>query len=221
VEADGSFNVEIPADTPVQLQVLDEEGLAVASCRWIWVKQSENRGCIGCHEDPELTPENRFVLAVRQPGKVLAPPVEERRTVGFREHVWPIIASRCATAACHASSRTPLRLPNRDDEEGALKAFAALTARGPDLQPLYVDPGRARTSLLAWKLRGRALARPWDRDHGARKRTRQRSLKRMPPEKSGVTLPEKERQTILEWLDLGAPWQAVPHDPPAKARESR
>ena len=35
---------------------LDDDGLAVASCDWIWVKQREFRGCIGCHEDPELTP---------------------------------------------------------------------------------------------------------------------------------------------------------------------
>ncbi len=27
----------------------------------------ESRGCIGCHEDRELTPPNRHVLALRKP----------------------------------------------------------------------------------------------------------------------------------------------------------
>jgi hypothetical protein len=32
VEADGSFNVEVPASTPLLLQALDERGLALATC---------------------------------------------------------------------------------------------------------------------------------------------------------------------------------------------
>jgi len=58
VEADGSFNVEVPADVPLLLQTLDERGLALATCGWFWVKPREKRGCIGCHEDPERVPEN-------------------------------------------------------------------------------------------------------------------------------------------------------------------
>ena len=61
VEEDGSFNVEIPANTPIELQILDADGMALRSCGWIWAKNHEPRGCIGCHEDNELTPENRFV----------------------------------------------------------------------------------------------------------------------------------------------------------------
>jgi hypothetical protein len=64
VMEDGSFHVEVPADTPLELQALDAEGLALRTCGWIWVKNRENRGCIGCHEDGELTPENRFTDAM-------------------------------------------------------------------------------------------------------------------------------------------------------------
>ena len=31
-----------------------------------WVMPGERRGCIGCHEDRELTPPNRHVLALRE-----------------------------------------------------------------------------------------------------------------------------------------------------------
>jgi hypothetical protein len=67
VEADGSFHIDIPADVAVQLELLDADGRALANCDWIWVKPREFRGCIGCHEDPELTPPNRFVEAARRP----------------------------------------------------------------------------------------------------------------------------------------------------------
>ena len=33
---------------------------------WLWVMPGERRGCIGCHEDRELTPPNRHVQALRK-----------------------------------------------------------------------------------------------------------------------------------------------------------
>ena len=66
IEKDGSFNIEIPANIPVELQTLDADGMALRSCGWIWAKNHEPRGCIGCHEDGELTPENVFVDAVKR-----------------------------------------------------------------------------------------------------------------------------------------------------------
>ena len=42
------------------VELLDEAGMALRSCGWIWVRNRETRGCIGCHEDGERAPENRF-----------------------------------------------------------------------------------------------------------------------------------------------------------------
>ncbi|QOY86145.1 HzsA-related protein [Paludibaculum fermentans] len=64
VEADGSFHLEIPANTKVKLQTLDAAGQVMRSSGWVWVRNKENRGCIGCHEDPELAPENVEAQAV-------------------------------------------------------------------------------------------------------------------------------------------------------------
>ena len=73
VEKDGSFHIEAPAATPLKLQALDSNGVVRASCRWIWVKPKENLGCVGCHEDPELMPENAFPAALARPATLLAP----------------------------------------------------------------------------------------------------------------------------------------------------
>ncbi len=64
VEADGSFFLEVPADQPLQLELLGPGGVLAADHSGFWVRPNENRGCIGCHEDPELAPENRVALAL-------------------------------------------------------------------------------------------------------------------------------------------------------------
>lgn len=96
VESDGSFFVEIPARTPLRLETLDADGRvlrAMSSYFYFWVMPNERRGCIGCHEDRELTPPNRQVTALRkaphrllrkpppgdQPVKGVAPPIRKQR----------------------------------------------------------------------------------------------------------------------------------------------
>jgi hypothetical protein len=65
VHADGSFMVEVPADTPLRIDLIDErEQVLAALTSGLWVRPNENRGCIGCHENPEIAPGNRLPLAV-------------------------------------------------------------------------------------------------------------------------------------------------------------
>lgn len=64
VEADGSFFIEVPADQPLHLELVGPDGVLAKDHSGFWVRPNENRGCIGCHEDPELAPENRAILAL-------------------------------------------------------------------------------------------------------------------------------------------------------------
>jgi len=67
VEIDGSFQLKVMADTPFRIRTLDEKGNDVGgSCSWLWLRPNERRGCIGCHEDPELAPDNRMPLAIQK-----------------------------------------------------------------------------------------------------------------------------------------------------------
>jgi len=75
VHPDGSFFVEVPADVPLRLALLGSDGIEIAAFQsGIWVRPNENRGCIGCHEDPRLAPENRQPLAVLEPPVSLVRP---------------------------------------------------------------------------------------------------------------------------------------------------
>jgi hypothetical protein len=65
VAADGSFYLKVMADTPIRIQTLDEKGNVInGPCAPIWLRPNERRGCVGCHEDHEMAPENRIALAV-------------------------------------------------------------------------------------------------------------------------------------------------------------
>jgi hypothetical protein len=218
VETDGSFNVVLPADTPLLLQTVDERGLALGTCGWFWVKPKENRACIGCHEDPELVPENEYVQALRRlPTQVLTPP-EQRRSVTFIQDVVPILQKSCATAQCHGSTMSPLNLPLAAAAPNAAdlqKAYSALTAPVSSItlsseeSPAagkYIDAGRARTSRLVWILLGENTARAWD---PAAKATRAPTKHRPDPQTGAVPqLGAEELKTVLLWIDLGAQFDA-------------
>jgi hypothetical protein len=79
---DGSFQVRIPANTPVQLSLLDTSGTVLRTSAWLWVRNHAAQGCVGCHEDPERTPPNRLMKALSAPAPVLNPPPEGRRILG-------------------------------------------------------------------------------------------------------------------------------------------
>ncbi len=213
VHEDGSFNLEVPANIPIQLQTLDEHGMALRSCGWIWARNRERRGCIGCHEDGELVPDNVFVESVRYPSIRLTLPPKRRRTVDFRRDVMPILANKCTV--CHAAGGVEPRLDvarRSSSDSGPApwfnRAYRSLLApaRPNDLDCVagrYVTPGQARTSPLVWHMFGRNTSRPWD------KKFLDRPVKRIPPDE-GPPLTDDERRTIVEWIDMGALWNGIP-----------
>lgn len=74
--ADGSFYVELPGDVPVRFETVDDRGRRVRGpSTWLWVRPNEHRGCVGCHQDPELAPDNRVPEAlVGEPVILPSPP---------------------------------------------------------------------------------------------------------------------------------------------------
>jgi Tol biopolymer transport system component/mono/diheme cytochrome c family protein len=172
---DGSYQVQVPANTPIQLQLLDADGLAVRTSAWLWVRNHGQQGCIGCHEDPERTPPNRFVNALAQPAPVLDLPPDRRRTPGYAAEVEPVVKARCL--ACHGEGG---REPRLDAGVAALRP--------------WIVPGEARRSRLVWHLLGRNTARPWDPEAG---------LAAHPMPADAQPLTPEEIQAFLEWIDLG------------------
>lgn len=67
VAEDGSFYLKVIADTPFQIQTVDKDGKVLhGTSDWIWLRPNERRGCVGCHQDPEMVPGNIVPLAVKK-----------------------------------------------------------------------------------------------------------------------------------------------------------
>ena len=50
IEPDGSFKIEVPADTPIGITTVDSEGRAFQThTNWVQVRPGERRTCNGCH----------------------------------------------------------------------------------------------------------------------------------------------------------------------------
>ena len=59
VESDGSFFLHVPGDQPLRMELRDRSGRVIAGEHgWFWMRQGEQRVCVGCHAGPERTPEN-------------------------------------------------------------------------------------------------------------------------------------------------------------------
>lgn len=69
---DGSFFVEVPANTPIALQAVDAEGRSeLNEMSWIYLRPGERRSCIGCHHHRQAAPAN----AGKPPMAVLTRPL--------------------------------------------------------------------------------------------------------------------------------------------------
>jgi Hydrazine synthase alpha subunit middle domain/WD40-like Beta Propeller Repeat len=203
IKPDGSFFAEVPANIPVKVQIIDDNGMSLKSGSWIWVRNHEPRGCIGCHEDPELVPQNRMVDAVtRKPLRLTMPPAR-RRTVSFHDNLLPVVEKHCSTASCHGEgSNHAIYLPAvKSSEENSRSLYETLTAASSGKAPGtgdYVHPGMARTSPLIWHIMGKNTSKKWDSTY--------LETYNKTDQGPGLLTPEEIRM-FIEWIDLGAHWK--------------
>ena len=196
VEADGSAYFEVPANTFVYFQALDAEGKMVQSMRsGAYLQPGEKYGCVGCHENRvgEAAPVTAKPLAMqRAPSKLdgsynLAglekgtPP----HFYSFQREVQPVFTAKCVS--CHDYGKPAGNKINLSGDRGAffctsyvdLWALGYITCIGggpASIQPAYSWGSHA--SKLTKKLYG----------HGK------------------VTLTDEERDRVITWMDVNAPY---------------
>ena len=65
VARDGSFFVQVPAERPLQIELLDSAGKTLKrETGFFWMRRGEQRGCVGCHAGPETAPENAVPMVL-------------------------------------------------------------------------------------------------------------------------------------------------------------
>jgi hypothetical protein len=101
VEDDGSVFFEVPADTYVFFQLLDQDKKMIQTMRsGTMVKPGEVLGCVGCHDDRRMTPTLGYSpMALQKEPQQMNGWFGEARKFGFMEEVQPVFTKNCVS--CH------------------------------------------------------------------------------------------------------------------------
>ena len=100
VEEDGSVIFKAPANTPISIQPLDKDGVAIQWMRsWVTGQPGEVVSCIGCHEDQNQIAIPKRVIASQKAPVSLTLPEGGVRSFTFDLEIQPILDRACI--ACH------------------------------------------------------------------------------------------------------------------------
>ena len=200
VDASGSVTFEAPAGVPLQLQALDENGMAVMTMRtFIHLQPGEQVSCVGCHEPRTSTPASEPLPADAQVLK-LKPPSGPQYPGGlsFAKTVQPVLDRYCID--CHGLK----------ENAGKVNLLGTIDATEQNVAATYqrLLPSTAYTSLtsdgrlvkIAQYQRETWYSRP--KDYFAHGGTLAGILLKG---HENVDLDPESRQRIIDWLDLNAP----------------
>jgi hypothetical protein len=201
VECDGSFRVTVPADTSLTLNLVDAQSRSFkVKENWLQVRPGENRTCNGCHSPRRGSPQRLATdsFALNRPPSTLIPPTIS--VLSFNANIQPILTAKCVS--CHSLSDqnhdgipdTPaaggLDLSTDQSGAGFPISYTSLldgNMNGSD----RVFPGESQQSYLIERMFGQELRSP-------------RSVPFPDSNSHGTLLSADEKQTLVEWIDLGA-----------------
>jgi len=100
VNEDGSAKFRVPANVPISLQPLDEDGKAIQLMRsWTTAMPGEVVQCAGCHERQNTAPPGKITLAMSRPPDEIKPWRGPLRGFSYPREVQPVIDKYCV--GCH------------------------------------------------------------------------------------------------------------------------
>lgn len=183
VEEDGSVIFKAPANTPISIQPIDKDGVAIQWMRsWVTGQPGEVVSCIGCHEDQnQIAIPKRVIASQKEPSK-LTPPEGGVRSFTFDLEIQPILDRACI--ACHNGEKAFDLRGGKKDEKGYgtsyLNFHPYIHRQGGEgdmvvLQPYEYHPNTSE------------LVRMLKRGH------------------YNVKLTDKEWRTLYNWIDYNAP----------------
>ncbi|MCX5757543.1 MAG: SUMF1/EgtB/PvdO family nonheme iron enzyme, partial [Candidatus Hydrogenedentes bacterium] len=204
VEEDGSAFFRVPANMPIAVQPLDEQGRALQLMRsWFVAMPGETLSCIGCHEKQNMTPPSSASYAVKRAPSEIAPWHGPARGFSFKRDVQPVLDQRCV--GCHNGADRPdgSKLPDftRKDQNG----WSNFTPSYLALHPYVRRPGPESDYHLQTPMEFSAstseLIQMLEKGH------------------HGVQLDGEAFDRLCTWIDLNVPdhgtWgenQAIPKD---------
>lgn len=192
VAADGSAYFSLPSGVPVQLQALDEHGMAVMTMRsFIYVQPGEFLSCVGCHENrAQAAPPSRLNLGRPQ---TITPQQGVSDVAGgfsFVRSVQPVLDRHCID--CHGFGKATSKL----DLRGIMKSRRpAWTGYSESYRNLVERPGMIR--LLQ---RNQETGTSIEKDYFAHASKLGRKL--LAGHCPALKANKQDFQTLMTWLDV-------------------
>lgn len=195
VESDGSVIFKVPANTPVSLQPLDEEGNAIQWMRsWFTAMPGEVVSCVGCHEDQNMLPIPKRVEASHKKPSLIKAPEGGVRPFSYELEIQPVLDRNCT--ACHDGSDGKMDLTANKKTEykrwGNYTTHRFLNDSYYNLHPyIYRQGPEADMYVLQpyeYHASNSELIQMLNKGH------------------HGVQLDEKDYQALCKWIDFNAPY---------------
>lgn len=134
IDEDGSAAFRVPANTALQVQTLDENGMAILTLKsQFYLQPGERVSCVGCHEPVGASADVRIVAKMsRMEPMELEPPAGPQYEGGmsFARTVQPVLDRYCIT--CHGLEKTEkgVNLMHVRGGHGYPQSLEAIVSRG-------------------------------------------------------------------------------------------
>jgi len=219
VESDGSAAFTVPANTPLALQPLDDEGKALQVMRsWFTAMPGENLSCIGCHEPPDAGPPVRRSIAAQKAPSKITPWYGPARNFEFAREVQPVLDRYCG--GCHDGEPRDdgKQLPSLRGDRSVKFVSKTPGSRGATFSEAYVslhgylrrpgeESGMRLHSPMEFHADNTELFMMLNSGH------------------HGVELSAEAMDRLITWFDLNAPfygrWSEYGHTPAAAKEAER
>ena len=197
VDEDGSAFFKVPAGVALQMQTLDKNGMAMLTeMSFFYLMPGENRSCVGCHEQPGMSPDMKVLAknARRQPVD-LKPAAGPKYPGGMSFHrtVQPVLDRYCIK--CHGLEKTNNGVNLIGEANVFPGSMKTLIKRGDHRvgDKFYMGGGRGENNAQ------RNISRPM------RYFAHSNKVAKMLLKNHGkVNMDRDSYMRIIEWLDLNA-----------------
>jgi len=200
VDEDGSAVFKVPANTSLQMQTLDENGMALMTEKtFFYLMPGEIRSCVGCHEDEGSTPDMKMAAKLsRMKPRELKPSAgpQYKGGMSFARTVQPVLDRYCIK--CHGLDKTEKNVNLTYDTWKYPQSLKAIVSRG---QHRIGDKGFSGTTYREYPGVSVNLSRP--RKFFAYENKVAHML--VTGENNHPKLAQTDRESymrIIEWLDL-------------------
>jgi hypothetical protein len=202
IEDDGSVAFKVPANTPISMQVLDEDGAALQIMQsWTIAMPGENVSCVGCHEKTNDVTPATTTIASRKPPQTITPFYGQPRPFGYATEVQPVLDKYCvkchndtnkkATGILSFAVGNPPDRWEQNQSYQSLNPFVRRPGTESDIATKSPMDYHASTSELVQRLR---------RGH------------------YGVQLDKEAWDKLYTWIDLNAPYRGAWNSPKNESR---